>query len=68
MVLGQQERTNMDEKFAKILRDYTNCIKMPACADCKAWKKIEESNTSWCEFLTEHNEEIYNKISEILGR
>lgn len=58
----------MDEKLAKILRDYSNCIKMPTCADCKAWKKVEETDTTWCEFLRKRDEEVFNKIEEALGR
>lgn len=41
----------MDDKYAKILSDYSNCIKLPSCDDCEAWKFIEDSGTRWCEFI-----------------
>ena len=58
----------MEHKLKKILDDYRNCINMRDCASCKAWNEIPNTETTWCEFLREHNEEIYNKIAEVLGR
>lgn len=58
----------MENKLNKILDDYTNCIKMQDCARCKAWNDIPNTDTTWCEFLRNHDEDIYNKITEVLGR
>ena len=56
----------MDNKYTKILSDYSNCIKIPSCEYCEAWKAIEDSDTAWCEFLRERDKEIRDKIEQVL--
>ena len=57
----------MDDKYTKILSDYSNCIKIPSCEDCEAWKFIEGSGTRWCEFIRKRDEEIREKIEKVLN-
>lgn len=59
----------MEGKYEKIILDYQNCIKMPTCGECEAWKHLEkDSKTTWCEFLRKRDEMLYDRISEALGR
>ena len=56
----------MDAKYTKILSDYSNCIKIPGCEDCEAWKHIEDSDTTWCEFIRERDKEICDRMRKVL--
>ena len=56
----------MENRLMKILDNYNNCTKMPDCASCKAWEKIPNTETNWCEFLRKRDEKIYEKIEKAL--
>ena len=56
----------MDDKYSKILSDYSNCDNLPSCEDCEAWKTIEDSETKWCQFIRTRDEQIRDKIEHLL--
>lgn len=55
----------MDKKVIEILNIYDDCGKVPSCEKCKASKFIEGTETSWCEFLREHDRRLYDKIDRV---
>ena len=57
----------VDDFFESILEDFYNCINVRSCEECEANKKITtEHKTTYCQFLSAHNEHILNGVEKFI--
>ena len=51
----------------KALKAFHTCKEQPTCEKCDANKVIPGTNTTFCDFLREHNTWLENRIDEAIN-
>lgn len=58
----------MVEELRQILDDYIDCGTRNHCDKCKAHGCINETKTTFCEFLSTYRGRLQDKINEVIEK
>lgn len=61
-------RQTVDSELKDILADYQTCNFARSCGDCKASMRIPTYTASFCSFLVEHRDKVYEEITSTLEK